>query len=341
MEALASKYRPREFSDVVSQLSVVKILEKQIELGEFKNCYLFCGPSGTGKTTIARILANKINNGEGEPIEIDAASNNGVDKIREIVATANERALDCEYKVIILDETHVLTSQSWQVFLKCLEEPPKYTIFIFCTTDPQKIPATILNRIMRFNLTKIPTNLIRDRLEYICKEEKLTNYETSIDYISKLANGGMRDAISLLDKVCAFSKDITIENTLNILGDFSYDVFFKLTNAIIDNQDDVVISILDKLYNDGNDLKLFIEQYLDFMLDIFKYCIFNSFNCIKIPQFYADDIAYVVGEGNNKPYFSKFVDRILEIKNTIKYDTNIRTTIEVMFIKMCRGIMND
>ena len=338
MEALATKYRPHKFEDVSSQTAIIKVLRQQLELNQFKNCYLFCGASGCGKTTIARILANEINKGVGNPIEIDAASNNGVDNIREIVAKANERALDCEYKVIIVDEVHCLTSQSWQAFLKCLEEPPMYTIFMFCTTDPQKIPATILNRVMRFNLTKIPTNQIKERLRYICEQEKFTNYEEAIDYISKLSNGGMRDAISLLDKASAYSTDLNIENVLTILGNFSYKMFFDITNAVIDKKDDIVISNIEEIYNQGNDLKLFIEQYLDFVLDLFKFSVFGNYDLIKIPPTFQDDVDYVVGDSSSKNYFSKFVDRVLEIKNTIKYDTNIKSTIEVMFIQMCRGV---
>ena len=153
MEALAVKYRPKTFEDVVSQNAIIRILRKQIELKQFKNCYLFCGASGCGKTTVARIFANAINQGNGNPIEIDAASNNGVDNVRQLIKTASERSLDSEYKIIIIDECHALTTQAWQAFLKCIEEPPMYTIFIFCTTDPQKIPTTIINRTMRFNFS--------------------------------------------------------------------------------------------------------------------------------------------------------------------------------------------
>lgn len=338
LESLATKYRPHEFEDVVSQKSIIEILQKQIAENKFKNTYLFCGPSGTGKTTIARIMANKINGGVGYPIEIDAASNNGVEKVRDIVAKANERAIDCEYKIIIVDECHTLTNQSWQAFLKCLEEPPKYTIFIFCTTDPQKIPATILNRVMRFNLTKIPTDLIKKRLEYICEQEHFTNYSESIDYMSKIANGGMRDAIALLDKVAAYSTELNIESTLDILGDFSYKMMFDLVNAILDGKDDIVISIIENLYNNGYDLKLFIEHFLEFSLDLFKFSVFQDLNSIKIPTIYSDDLICTVGEGESKKFYSRFVDRVLEIKNMIKNDINILSTIEVMFIKMCRGV---
>lgn len=338
MDALYNVYRPHKFEDVVAQKSIVSVLQQQIKEKKFKNCYLFCGSSGCGKTTIARILANEINNGVGNPIEIDAASNNGVDSIRELVASASERALDCEYKVIIIDECHALTNQSWQAFLKCIEEPPKYTIFMFCTTDPQKVPATITNRVMKFTLTKIPTDMIRDRLQYICEQEHYTNYNEAIDYISKMANGGMRDAIALLDKASAYNTDLSINNVLDVLGNFSYRMFFDLTNGIIDGLDDKVISIVDELYDKGQDLRLFIEQYLEFVLDLFKYSVFGNLECLKIPQSFKDDIIYVVGEGDSRNFFSKFVDRVLGIKNTIKYDTNIKPTIEVLFIQMCRGI---
>ena len=337
METLATKYRPKEFSDVVSQEHIVESLNKQIVEKTFKNVYLFTGSSGCGKTTIARIMANMINNGEGHPIEIDAASNNGVDKIRNIVDHASERDIST-YKVIIIDECHVLTNAAWQAFLKCLEEPPKYTIFIFCTTDPQKIPDTILNRVMRFNLTRIPTDKIKERLLMICREEKFTNYEESVDYIAKLANGGMRDAIALLDKVAAYSTDFKIETTLDVLGDFSYKIMFDLTNAIIDGNDNLVITTIEDLYNKGYDLKLFIEHFLDFALDLFKYSIFRDLDSIKIPGIFKEDLIYTVGEGDSKNYYSRFVDRILEIKNAIKYDTNLFSTIEVMMIKMCRGV---
>lgn len=339
MESLAVKYRPKEFNEVVSQTSIIKILEKQIELNKIKHCYLFCGPSGCGKTTIARALANKINNNLGNPIEIDAASNNGVDNIRNIIEDASFKNVDdSKYKIFIIDECHMLTTQSWNALLKTIEEPPKYTIFMFCTTDPQKIPQTILSRVMRFNLTKIPTNLIRDRLEFICNQEGFTNYNDTIEFISKLANGGMRTAISYLEKVSDYSKEFNIKETLNILGDFSYELMFELTNGILDGNYSVVLSKIDDLYNNGYDLKLFIEKYLEFILDMLKYCTFNNLDLTKIPQSYLDDVVFLAGEGDNKTFFSRFVDRVLEIKNTIKYDTNIKSTIEVMLTNLCRGV---
>lgn len=338
MESLGVKYRPKEFNEVCSQASIIKILERQLELKKFKNCYLFCGPSGCGKTTIARIFANKINNNQGNPIEIDGASNNGVDNVKTIIQGARERSIDSEYKVYIIDECHMITTQGWNAFLKCIEEPPMYTIFLFCTTDPQKIPATIQNRVMRFNLTKVKTDEIHSRLKYVCECENFTNYEESIDYISKISNGGMRDALSLLDKSASYSSDLNISNVLSALGNYSYASFFNITNSIIDGNEQNVITIVEEFYNAGNDLKLFVEQYLDFTLDLAKYCLFKNMDVVKIPLSMENDIKYCTAIDNNTQYFNWLVDKILNLKNTIRYDSNIKTTILISMLQICRGV---
>ena len=171
MKTLAVKYRPQTWDDVTEQSSTKIILQQQLESGEVKNAYLFCGPAGCGKTTCARIFANEINKGEGNPIELDAASNNGVDDVRNIIQQAKTKSINSEYKIFIIDECHALSNSAWQAMLKIIEEPPAKSIFLFCTTDPQKIPKTILSRVQRYDFQRISQEGIVERLERILELE--------------------------------------------------------------------------------------------------------------------------------------------------------------------------
>lgn len=338
MESLSVKYRPKEFSDVCSQTSIVKILQRQIDTGEFKNALLFCGSSGCGKTTCARIFANEINNGVGSPIEIDGASNNGVDNVKTIIRAAQERSIDSKYKVYIIDECHALTSQAWQAFLKCIEEPPTYTIFIFCTTDPQKIPETIKNRVQRFTFNRIPTNIIKDRLGYICRQEGFTNYDESIDYISKISDGGLRAAISFLDKCASYSTDLNIDNVLAALGNYSYDTFFNLINYMIDGVEAPVLKLISDFYDDGNDLKLFVDQFIEFCMDINKYALFKTTDVTKIPSSMELKLTNSTNFNDAPKYYSYVIDKLLQLKNMLKNDDTPRVTIEIMLLQITRCV---
>lgn len=336
MASLAVKYRPQTFEEVVCQDAIVKILNRQIELKQYKNAYLFCGASGCGKTTIAKILARKINENIGTPIEIDGASNNGVDNVKNIIKSAQERSIDSKYKIYIIDECHALTNQAWQAFLKCIEEPPTYTIFMFCTTDPQKIPSTILNRVQRYNFTRIPSQNIANRLRYICKQEGFDNYDAACEYISKICNGGMRDAIALLEKCSGYSTDLSLDNILVALGNFSYTIFFDLLNAQINGDENTVCSLLDTVYSSGGDMKLFVDQYLSFCLDVAKYLIFSSITVTKLPSSYEENLKYVTNFDNAKSYYDYIIDKLLTLKNAIKNDSMIKDTIDVYMMRIAR-----
>lgn len=334
-QALAVKYRPQTLEEIVSQKSIIKILTKQVQSGLIKNCYLFCGPSGTGKTTTARAFAKLINNSIGEPIEIDAASNSGVDNVREIIRQAQERSIEGKYKIFIIDECHAMSNQAWQAFLKCIEEPPTYTIFMFCTTDPQKIPATIINRVQRFNLTKIETPLIVERLKYICSCEHIGYNDDAIEFIAKLSDGGLRDSIASLEKVADYGY-VNIDNTLECLGSYSYAMFFTLVNAIIDGRDDIVLQVIDDVHSQGSDLKIFVEQFLNFCLDLSKYAIFGNCSLTKLPSSMEDEMKNATAIENAKNYYVYLIDKLLDLKMMLKNDTNIKDTIEVCFLRMCR-----
>ena len=339
-QTLAVKYRPKTFEDVCGQSITVKILEKAVEQKNFKHAYLFAGDSGCGKTTLARCFANAINQGSGEPIELDAASQRDIETIRTITDSANQRSLDSEYKVYIIDECQSYTIVQWQAFLRSIEEAPEYTIYMFCTTEPQKLPATILNRLQRYNITKIDTETIKNRLKYICQQEGFANYDQTCDLISKISNGCMRDAIMRLDQCANFSTDLSIENAKQVLTDISYEAMFKLTWALQDKKEDEILQIIDKLYSSGNDLKNFINSYLDFVLDLSKYILFKNTELTNIPGYFATAenpvVQQTVQVADSLNWFKRLADLLLTIKLDIKYDIYYKSTIEAYLLRACR-----
>ena len=329
MQNLASKYRPTTFSDVVGQTNIKIILSQQLESGTTKNAYLFVGSQGTGKTTCARIFAKEINNGLGNPIEMDAASNSGVDDVRNIIQQAQTKSLDSEYKVFIIDECHSISNTGWQAFLKLIEEPPAKSIFIFCTTNPEKIPKTILSRVQRFDFQRISMEEIFDRLYWIVKQENVYhNYEPdALEYIAKLADGGMRDAITMLDKCLDYSKELSIENVIAALGVSDYHTMFKLYEAINNHEDATIIEIIEDINSSGKDLKVFVRSFLEFVFDLQKYYITNSYQFINIPSTYSIT--------NNKDNI-ELLDVLLKLNNDIKWDTFPKPIIEVTLLGAMR-----
>lgn len=190
---------------------------------------------------------------------------------------------------------------------------------------------------MTFNLNKINVEDIINRLYFIIQQEKIIIDDESINYIAKLAQGSMRSAINYLEKCSNYDTNLNIDKILICLGDFSYDLFFKLINAFIDGDKAIIFNIIDNFYDSGKDLSKFVDQYLDFCLDILKYCIFKQTDILKIPNSYESNLKFTVGIENNIKYFSWLVDKVLEVKNTIKYDINNKSTIEVMFLAISRG----
>ena len=335
MEALATKYRPRTFEDVVCQDNIKKVLTNQLETGEIKQAYLFCGSAGTGKTTSARIFANDVNGGKGKPIEIDGASNNGVDNIRSIIDDCRMKSLDSKYKVYIIDEVHMLSIGAFNALLKVLEEPPKGVIFILCTTDPHKIPATILSRLQRFDFKRIPQFDIVQRLKYILQQEGILTYNVeAIEYIAKLADGGMRDAIMKLDTVIGYTNNITLQAVLDCLGITNYEHLVTIVQSIINKQPNEPIQIIDKIYRDGKDLKLFVKDLNKFVLDLCKLSITRNKELTMIP---TDIMRQCIHIATNTPKYQlvDILDAINNLLDKIKYEQNPKNLIESELILLC------
>jgi DNA polymerase-3 subunit gamma/tau len=344
MKSLAVKYRPNTFETVCGNQVTVQILKRVLELGTPKNAYLFAGPSGCGKTTCARIFARQLNGDLSDPIEIDAASNNGVDQVRAIVESANQRSLTGTYKVYIIDECHMITSAGWNAFLKGIEETPEYTIFIFCTTEPNKIPATILNRVQRFNIAKIDTQEIKNRLLYICQQEGFVNYEDTCELISKLCDGCMRDAITKLDQCADLSTDLSLDNTKLVLGEAPFERMLKLTNCLIGGNEQFTLAAIDTLAKEGKDLKQFTNEYLSFVLELLRYVLFKNIEVTSIPAYLEESedamvsVKYTTSFDGALAWFSYLADKLLEIKNTIKYDTSVKAVLEAYLLQVCRRV---
>ena len=332
-KALAIKYRPQTFEDLTEQSAVVTILTNQIETNTIKHGYLFCGGAGTGKTTSARIFANMINKGAGTPIELDAASNNSVEDIRRLTEDAQTQSIDSEYKVFVIDECHSLSNQAWQAMLKTLEEPPAKAIFIFCTTNPEKIPQTILSRVQRYNFQRISQEGIVQRLLYILRCEGAiasTHLVEAVEYIAKIADGGMRDAITLMDKCLSFSSDLTVENVIKALGVADYNTMFDLNNAFFENDKTKLIKIVSDVYSSGMDLKLFIKNYFEFLLDLNVYCLTKDLAMTKIPEIWVDEMK---SYGSHEWSVSNnLLTYITDLQSSIKWEQNPKAVIIAKFI---------
>ena len=328
-QSLALIYRPHTWEDVVEQDDIKLILQNQLKSGDIKNSYLFVGGAGTGKTTCARILADEINNHQGSAIEIDGASNNGVDQVREISNQAKTRAIDSEYKIFIIDECHMITTQGWNAMLKLIEEPPAKTIFIFCTTNPEKIPKTILSRVQRYDFKRISTQGIFNRLIKVCINENLFIEENALMHIAKIADGHLRDALTMLDKCIAYSDEVTEFNVTAALGLNSYYDLGMIFDSVTQSFDDGIIRVVESCHNEGRDLKQLIDDEIGFVLDYLKWKTMYSIEFCKCPEFVEEWFEnYSV---SHKDVLS-LLETLIDIKNTIKYDTDPRNAIEAMLL---------
>lgn len=293
--ALYRKYRPQSFEDVIGQETIVTTLKNSIKNNCFSHAYMFFGPRGTGKTTISKIFARNVNcldpidgNCCGkcknclvscekdcvDIIEIDAASNNGVDEIRDLRNKISLVPAELKYKVYIIDEVHMLSIGAFNALLKTLEEPPEHAIFILATTDPQKVPETIVSRCQCFSFTRISNNKIFNRLKFVCDEEKIDVEDRVLEEISNMSDGGLRDALSNLDKIISYSSDkILYSDFLTLNGLVEKNVINEFCTYIFNGSVDKVLNILSELNDDGKNLVQFLNQVMYYL----RNCIVNYY----------------------------------------------------------------
>ena len=356
--ALYRKYRPIRFSDISGQDNIVKIIHNSIVNNKISHAYLLCGPRGTGKTTMAKLIARMVNCEnliDGEPcgkcnsclsinnnsnddiIEMDAASNNGVDEIREIRDKVNLVPSISKYKVYIIDEVHMLSTGAFNALLKTLEEPPKHVIFILATTEEQKIPLTIASRCQKYNFTKLTVDNIVKRLKEIVMAEKLTVNDEVLTEIARFSDGGMRDAINMLDQlVSSVSGEITINNVYEINGILSFtdicDFLIMLSDGNLSN----ILNFVDKMESGGKDLVKLLEEMLLIIKDvlIFKNCPDLIVDNLKKPNIQK------LGDLYNEDFIYYFINSVDELIGKIKFSSHPTVLVQVFFVNLVNYYKN-
>ena len=334
--ALYRKYRPSTFSTIVGQESVTKILKSQINSGKISHAYIFSGSRGTGKTSAAKVFAraiNCLNPHDGEPcnecevcknilegnttdvIEMDAASNNSVENIRQIRQEVVYATIDVKYRVYIIDEAHMLTISAFNALLKTLEEPPENVVFILATTEQHKIPVTILSRCLRFEFNRILDDDIIERLKFVLNEEKIEYEEEAVNYVAKLAEGGMRDALSILERcICENSGKLEYEDIQRIVGAIDTEVINEVSENIISYDGVLAVENVEKVIKKGKDLRQFVYQLTENFLDK----LISSNNDTKLIERYV-----------------KIIDRLSKLDNDLRLTTKASIVLKACLVELC------
>ena len=360
--ALYRKFRPSTFDEVKGQDHIVKTLKNQMRTDRLGHAYLFCGTRGTGKTSVAKILAKAVNCEhpvDGSPcnecptcksiqagtsmnvIEIDAASNNGVDNIREIREEVAYRPTEGRFKVYIIDEVHMLSTGAFNALLKTLEEPPSYVIFVLATTEANKIPITILSRCQRYDFHRISLETIAARLKELLDIEGVQAEERALRYVAKAGDGSMRDALSLLDQCIAFhyGETLTYENVMEVLGTTDYEVFSRLLRDILNQRVSSCIATLEELIYKGKELTQFTGDFTWYLRNLLL--LKTEGESAQALDVSAENLRLLQEECEmvEAPTLMRFIRILSELSGQIRYSTQKRVLVEVALIKLCKPQM--
>lgn len=358
--ALYRKWRPDEFQEVKGQEHIVTTLRNQIKHDRIGHAYLFCGTRGTGKTTIAKLMAKAVNcenPADGSPcnkcasckaiaagnsmnvIEIDAASNNGVDNIRQINGAVQYSPTQGRYLVYIIDEVHMLSKGAFNALLKTLEEPPEYVIFILATTEAHMIPATILSRCQRYDFRRISIETITDRLAELLERENVRATREALAYVAKAADGSMRDALSILDQCIAFhlGEELTYDCVLETIGAVDIEIYIKLMSAIVSGDTLTAVNIIDDAVWQGKDLTQIVNEFTSFVRNV----LVLKMNPAMTVDVTSENIPRLLELGNNlsQEYLINYINILQEAASKINRATTKRIVLEVAVIKMCKPQM--
>lgn len=360
-QALYRSYRPQDFKSVAGQRHVVTTLQNAIKLNKVAHAYLFSGPRGTGKTSMAKIMAKALNCVHGpttEPcneceickgitkgtisdiVEIDAASNNGVDEIRDLRDKVKYLPSECRYKVYIIDEVHMLSQGAFNALLKTLEEPPSHVIFILATTEPHKIPATILSRCQRFDFQSLDKADIVERLQYVLNAENIKATPEAVDLIAESSEGGMRDALSLLDQSISYSTDdvISEDDVLAVSGNISSQIILHMLKEALESNSAEVLKSLGEIISDGKEIPRIINDVIIFLRDALLAKIGSS-NSLK-SAYKTEEYQVFLAKISNEIIY-KWLDILNDTLNNIKFTTQKRAYLELGLLKIADGHLND
>lgn len=360
--ALYRKFRPDHFKDVKGQDHIVTTLKNQIQADRIGHAYLFCGTRGTGKTSIAKLFAKTVNcenPQDGSPcgvcsscksiaagasmnvIEIDAASNNGVDNIREIVDEVSYSPAEGKYKVYIIDEVHMLSIGAFNALLKTLEEPPSYVIFILATTEVHKIPITILSRCQRYDFKRISIETITARMQELMDAEGIQVEERALRYVAKTADGSMRDALSLLDQCIAFhfGQELTYDKVLDVLGAVDTEVFSRLYRLVLERNVLGCIQLLEEIIMQGRELTQFVSDFSWYMRNLLL--VKTSDNMEDVIDVSSENLKRLKEEADETDMETiiRYIRVFSELSSKMKYATQKRILLEVALIKLCKPEM--